>query len=297
MGEMEAICTTCNMPYATPCDACNSAAYCSSECKAADSPLHTLLCSSLKSHSTAQPAPGPGHVRGALFPADSPTPSLAWVGSTKTTDPESGISFSSAATASFFGDRFPEALYTERNPVRRRDTQHMLEILYVEDVNLPENQAVTATAGRTFRTWRGPVLVLAMTRSTGAAVDPGTYTDVTLHDFRDVVDVLADHENPQRGRQVREDLERLASQARDVVSEDEDLQPPGAAPIEVHSEGGLKVRYGKSGHEEDQAGGMSPIEVHSEGGLKIRFGSAKQEDNKPEGSEASPTHGGVAELG
>src|SRR3569833_282231 len=225
MDDSDPSCTTCGSSIGMPCPTCNSAAYCSPKCQSADAPLHALLCASLSSQAAAPP----DHVRGLLVPTTG-TPSVTWVAIAKTTDPESGISFSSASTSPFF-QGVPDPLYTERNPARQRDTLHMLEVWHDDDAGQDVNQAIVDTAGHTHTTWRGPILVLAMTRSTGFMVDPGSYTDLTLHDARDAIDFLSDHGNLDRRKMLKEDLARLANDG--VVEIDDDDGGETERPVAV----------------------------------------------------------------
>src|SRR3569833_2643423 len=167
MDDSDPSCTTCGSSIGMPCPTCNSAAYCSPKCQSADAPLHALLRASLSSQAAAPP----DHVRGLLVPTTG-TPSVTRVAIAKTTDPESGISFSSASTSPYF-QGVPDPLYTERNPARQRDTLHMLEVWHDDDAGQDVNQAIVDTAGHTHTTLRGPILVRAGARAAGGGGGPG----------------------------------------------------------------------------------------------------------------------------
>jgi hypothetical protein len=85
-------------------------------------------------------------------------------------------------------------------------------------------QAMAPGGEGTFYAWKGPVLVLAMSRPTGFMVDPGAYRDVQLHDFRDAADFLLDYGNGFHDQQLREILGTLG--AAPLQS---DSAPPQAA--------------------------------------------------------------------
>lgn len=171
---------------------------------------------------------------GVLFPVDSETPQLVWVRIGGFSDEESGISFQEAEVSTFFGDKAttPEAIHSERNRVRNRDTRSMLEVWQIPSTSpaissLSENRCVISLAAlnggiavdgdeskdgspnRPFHDWKGPVLVLFMTRSTGFMVDPGAYRDCQLQDFRDAVDFVVDYGNQGHQKRIQEALESL----------------------------------------------------------------------------------------
>lgn len=191
------------------------------------SPLHTLLCAAL---SSPPPKPSGSHILALLFPSSpSTTPTPVWIPLTTSTDDETSITFQSVETSAIFPlsayPSGPEVLYTERNTVRGRDTESMLEIWTAPPSRSGEketaegtttvNETVAALAeGRDgpFHEWKGPVLALAMTRATGFMVDPGAYKDVSVGDAGDVVDFLLDFGNPEHGRRVREALDTLGSE-------------------------------------------------------------------------------------
>ncbi|KAK0718569.1 hypothetical protein B0T26DRAFT_872731 [Lasiosphaeria miniovina] len=241
--------------------------YCSSACQTSDAPVHKLLCDAF----SASVAPGSGgsqqshNVRAILFPADADAapPSLVGVRIAGFRDPESGIAFPEAEVHPFFESlatkRSPEALTTDRNRVRNRDTRSMLEVWHVPAatgdgesgagggggggggggvlngciISLAKNMA-SGEAGP-FYPWSGPVLVLAMTRPTGFMVDPGAYRDCTLHDCRDAVDFVVDYGNAEHEKRIQEALATLGagSTAEEVSKGDQE----GVAVDENRGEG------------------------------------------------------------
>jgi hypothetical protein len=196
--------------------------------------IHAFLCPALQQ---AGPAPGDNYILGILFHQDSPSATAEWVKCDKSTDDETSISFQSVdVTPCFSAGAVPEAIYTERNPRRNRDTASMLEIWTVPASEAggkaAPNQGIAAAADglETHHTWMGPVLALAMTRATGFMVDPGQYKNVSLEDCGDVVDYLLDFGNPEHGERLRAALNSLGTRAednvRDVSSVDGEDKPP-----------------------------------------------------------------------
>jgi hypothetical protein len=221
------VCIVCTYPATRSCPDCEAAPYCSGQCPELDAPVHKLLCASFAS---PPPKPESGrHVLGILFSSDATAPSLVWVRLDGFADEDTGISFQEAEVGAFFPDEAAtnqESLHTERNSVRDRDTTSMLEIWHASSpagTTIDKNGCIATLAGgreHLFHDWRGPVLVLAMTRSTGYMVDPGAYKDATAADFRDAVDFLVDYGNDVHGQRVREALETLGDEPQRAVEAD-----------------------------------------------------------------------------
>jgi len=177
--------------------------------------IHELLCPGL---SSAGPPPGDNYVLGILLSEAPPSAVAEWVKCDKSIDDETSISFQSVDVGPFFpGNAVPEAMYTERNPRRNRDTASMLEIWTVQGgsgAELAPNQTISTAADglALHHSWTGPVLALAMTRATGFMVDPGQYKDVSLEDCVDVIDFLLDYGNPDHGARLRAALNSLGAQ-------------------------------------------------------------------------------------
>lgn len=232
------VCALCNNPPSIPCPTCQDLLYCSAACQTADAPIHKQVCASFNGIS---PPPKPTehegrHVLGVLFPVDSGTPRLVWVRIGGFKDEESGISFQEAEVTGFFPDEVTsEAIHSERNRVRNRDTRSMLEVWQVPSTSparssLSENACIFSSASlnagisandqsddgspnKPFHDWKGPVLVLFMTRSTGFMVDPGAYRDCQLQDFRDAMDFVVDYGNKAHEKRIQEALQSLGKDA------------------------------------------------------------------------------------
>jgi len=214
--DTESPCLGCNNAPTVPCPDCQAALYCSPDCLAADRSTHGLLCTAFASP-PAKPEPGQ-HVLGILFPESAAAPALVWVRLDGFADEDTGISFQEAVVAPFFGGDDgpnPEALHSERNRVRNRDARSMLEAWHASKSSsassLETNGCIRAlpAGDGPFYEWKGPVLVLTMTRPTGFMVDPGRYRDITVVDFRDAVDFVTDHGNDAHKERVRAALESL----------------------------------------------------------------------------------------
>ncbi|KAK3313286.1 hypothetical protein B0H66DRAFT_606554 [Apodospora peruviana] len=210
------------------CSGCQEMLYCSVACQADDAPIHKFICC-LPASTTPPPSSDPPteedgkHVLGVLFPETSANPTLVWVRIGGFADEESGISFQEPEITPLFpGDNVTlESIHSERNRTRNRDTKSMLEVWHANKSASAsasqggENLCISAlaAAGTTkqpqdsgpFYEWKGPVLVLFMTRSTGFMVDPGSYQDCQVHDFRDAVDFVLDYGNDaHHAKKIRE---------------------------------------------------------------------------------------------
>lgn len=210
--EEPAVCLLCNNLATTECPKCDALLYSSEECLLADAPSHGLVCPTFASLPPTPNSEGK-HVLGVLFPADTIKPELVWVSVSGFADEDTGISFQEAEVGPFFaGVGTPQSLHSERNRVRNRDTCSMLEVWHA--VTGPANPCIQSIATGfegPFHDWKGPVLVLAMTRPTGFMVDPGAYRDAQLRDFRDAIDFVLDYGNDSHGQRLREVLETLGT--------------------------------------------------------------------------------------
>ena len=87
-------------------------------------------------------------------------------------DDDTGIAFQDVRVAPLFPSSAAlESLHEERNRVRGRETFSMLEAWHATALGLDANESIAAltasASGTQHYQWRGPVVVLAMTRSTG----------------------------------------------------------------------------------------------------------------------------------
>jgi hypothetical protein len=232
--ENPTVCLICNNPPTVPCPGCAQLLYSSDACLDADAPSHRFLCPAFAS--AAQPEEGPdndnsgvkdsGGVLAILFPADAAKPELVRVSVVRFRDEDTGISFQEAGTDAFFHDgATPQTLHSERNRVRSRENRGMLEVWHLKDDGLA-NACVRSLGridaagsgkdgGGPFYEWKGPVLVMAMTRPTGFMVDPGAYRDAEPQDFRDALDFVLDYGNDVHGKRLKEALVTLGAENSD----------------------------------------------------------------------------------
>ena len=239
------ICTVCNRPAVQTCPSCEELAYCSPGCHDSGHLIHDLACQSLQA-APPKSDPESRHVLGVLFPdaAAAPAVSLVWVPISGFTDPDSGISFHEPEVISFFGTddhASLDSIHSERNRVRNRDTRSMLEIWHRKGDDAGDaNACIRALAnldlpgldGAPFHDWKGPVLVLFMTRSTGFMVDPGTYRDAGQQDVVDAVDFVLDHGNDIHEKRIQQTLETLGRVVEKTEGADAEIggsepSPPG----------------------------------------------------------------------
>ncbi|KAM7207195.1 hypothetical protein V8F20_002461 [Naviculisporaceae sp. PSN 640] len=256
------VCALCNNPPSIPCPTCQDILYCSAACQTADASIHKQVCAAFNGQS---PPPKPDgsegkQVLGVLFPVDSDTPRLVLVRIGGFNDEESGISFQEAEVSAFFDHQVtPEAIHSERNRVRNRDTRSMLEVWQVPSTapassSLSENACIVSLAAlntgitandqskdgspnKPFHDWKGPVLVLFMTRSTGFMVDPGSYRDCQLQDFRDAVDFVVDYGNKGHEKRIKEALESLGKETESENRVEEVLDAETNVAGEVRDSG------------------------------------------------------------
>ncbi|CAJ2513235.1 Uu.00g013540.m01.CDS01 [Anthostomella pinea] len=206
-------CTICNADSAKACTTCKPTAYCSKAFQKVDWPSHKLLRAQYaeltSSNNTAsQPE---GRILDFLFPALGANPELVYVPDmhphsvTDEAIPDTINTIFDAHDDAFVlshvraSDHHPNFLNEVTNKVRGyRKQESLLEVWYRKYGGHRPNEAVraalTVTGGSSFHVWKGNVLVLAATNTHGR----GVYKDVTMRDFRDAVDFLADYLNPRR---------------------------------------------------------------------------------------------------
>lgn len=198
-------CAICNTAGARACTRCRSISYCSRECQQKDWPSHRLLCAQ---YHTQPPRPSPSHRRAILLRSEAKTPQLEWVRCIKVENhPDFGtyelnegvdtllLSLDSGPTTTYSGiTRVP----FQRNVPRKRDLDHTIELSFrdhfLSDGSLENQAVVEVTKGKAVHDWRGPLLFM---RKKEVGFDPMSYEDVTLQDFRDIIDYLISYRNPQ----------------------------------------------------------------------------------------------------
>ncbi|KAH7048451.1 hypothetical protein B0J12DRAFT_574958, partial [Macrophomina phaseolina] len=191
-------CAICNTAGARACTRCRSISYCCRECQQKDWPSHRLLCAQFL---TQPPRPSPSHRRAILLRPEAKTPRLEWVRCIKVENhPDFGtyelnegvdtllLSLDSGPATTYSGiTRVP----FQRNIPRKRDLDHTIELSFRDDIlndsSLKNLAVVEVTKGRAVHDWRGPLVFM---RKKEVGFDPMSYEDITLQDFRDIVDYL-----------------------------------------------------------------------------------------------------------
>ena len=186
-------CVICGSKPTQLCARCRSSSYCSKECQAADWLCHKLLC---KKYAEKPPRPSKNHRLGIEFPEDDAVPRLTWVYCEERFDEDEEVKYEAPNMRPFFGEGSwsgPRPRLIRRNLRLDRAFSDAIELTsrdaFLIDGSKP-NQAVYASAsagsiGSVPGDWRGPIVVL---RAQGLSIDPNTYTDVTLDDFRHLMD-------------------------------------------------------------------------------------------------------------
>ncbi|MCJ1354843.1 MAG: hypothetical protein MMC33_004833 [Icmadophila ericetorum] len=219
-------CTICNEPNAQVCGGCQSSKYCSSECQRVDWSVHKLLCREYKSHTDR---PGSTYKRAIVFYADKQVPQLVWCPTKEQVDQaysfeeddgEEPLKWELALNGGFFGSKKNElrCSIAQRNALRDRILDHNLEIWYGDNHlndDTPTNQAiVAATKGKMKHHWKGTVMVM---RKRDLEQHPSFYGDITMIDFRDVVDWLSDYGNQNYMTGVEKDTGKYSKKVKGVL--------------------------------------------------------------------------------
>ena len=219
------LCALCSSTAELACPDCHALLYCSAACATADAAVHKLICADFASP-PLRPTGDGKYALGILFPAGLQVPSPAWVPISGFVDEDTSISFQEAHVGSFFNRTddaavVPEALHSERNRVRNRDSRSMLEVWNMATTTQAENECIRQLGRHRdgpHHPWKGAVLVLAMTRPTGFMVDPGAYQDCQLRDLYDAVDFVLDYGDDVHARRIRDALDSLGTASHAEVS-------------------------------------------------------------------------------
>ena len=202
---MAANCTICDTPNSKACGSCKSSHYCSPECQQTDWPVHKLLCKAFK---TLAQRPGPSYKLGILFPVDEKIPKLRWNNCEPRYDEEEGMAFESAKVSQLLGDDnpFPEDIPISQSKLRSFNLGRTILVsgreTFLIDGSETNQSVVQLTRGAMCHDWRGSFVAL---RQQGRSTDPTFYEDMTLADFRHVVDYFLSY-----GDEVVQGLQNLS---------------------------------------------------------------------------------------
>ncbi|XXG94177.1 hypothetical protein Hte_000429 [Hypoxylon texense] len=197
-------CAVCWKEDGKACASCKSCCYCSKECQKSDWKSHKLLCHAVANE---EARPTPSHVRAIFFPEDKPTPELVWIRYTpeEEVNRDPGVVEMSLLQTLLMRNAKDLLGQTKMtwNPRLKQFSSRTVEFHYRDnfynDGSRPTASIHTAVEphGPETRRWRGPVLVLAISREEPSDDEDdddyfgGTilqYTDVTLTDFRAAID-------------------------------------------------------------------------------------------------------------
>ncbi|KAJ5179729.1 hypothetical protein N7492_002939 [Penicillium capsulatum] len=205
--EPKDCCIMCNASPGIPCAQCRSIYYCSRDCENSDFPSHSLLC---KQFATQPGRPSPEHKRAIFFPTDKDKPCLIWVSCNRRYDEEDGIRWTQIDPHPYLGIDRPSTGRTriEHNPVRCRNLgsghagfspsmEGYCVSLIHRDAYLCDGSATNRSILASVRAsctstvhheYRGPMIALRQTHYED-------YADITLADFRHIMDYLVSYRN------------------------------------------------------------------------------------------------------
>lgn len=152
--------------------------------------MHKLLCSEYRAHTNR---PGPAYQRAVVFAPQKKSPQLEWIEHEELFDDYTEVKWELSKLREHIGpgNPTPHRLQQQGNALRDRTLDHSIEIAWRDNFladGSPRNQAIaTATQGIAQYDWRGAVVGM---RKKGTGLNPTTYEDMTLEDFRDMVDYL-----------------------------------------------------------------------------------------------------------
>ncbi len=170
----------CSKPDSQLCGKCRSAAYCSVECQQTDWATHKLLCTQF---SVLADLPGLNFKRAILFPEEGPNPVVFWMKF------QNEFGCKTPQLKGIMGGAHVARVQNERNFLRGHDTGVVLQFYtydsYLDSASMINRSILLVTKGKPSHPWMGPVVVLR--EQIG---DTGLHEDITLTDFRNIVDFL-----------------------------------------------------------------------------------------------------------
>ncbi|KAJ5812387.1 hypothetical protein N7474_008688 [Penicillium riverlandense] len=207
--EPQDSCVMCNLKPARRCSQCQSSYYCSRECQKSDFPSHKLLC---KQFSTKPLRPSTEHKLAIFFAVEPVKPQLIWVPPKRKTDGD-GATWTEIDLYPYLGTDSPikGTLRVEHNPVRNRNLGsgfafwassqmgycvslvHRDAYLLDGSISNGSISISVGSSGTLPHHYRGPMVAVHQ-------LPRESYGDITLADFRHLIDYLVSY----RSTQVRE---------------------------------------------------------------------------------------------
>lgn len=192
-------CAMCLSKGEFRCTKCQSISYCSEECQKADSQCHQLLCTKFAQQGAR---PSPQHRLGLEFPDSGAGPRFVWVQCEMRYEDDTLYQFRNMKP--YFdhasGYTYPRQRIIRRNSRLDRPLRNAIELTsrdgFLVDGSV-HNPAVYLAAsfgglGEVPGDWRGPVVVM---RAKGCGVDSNPYLDITMGDFRCVMDYFCNFDD------------------------------------------------------------------------------------------------------
>lgn len=218
----------CVMCYTIPgrlCKRCRSTYYCSRDCQRSDYASHKHLCRQL---STEPSRPSPEHKRAIFFPVDEDQPRLIWIPCRCQCDDDDLRPWTEVDHHPYLGPDSPRkgTMRIEHNPVRSRNLGsgfaawaphkqgHCVSVLHRDAYLIdgsPTNRSISACVRASCTSipaheYRGPMIALR-------EIHHEDYVDITLADFRHLMDYLVSYRNTH----IRESVPDLHHHANTTV--------------------------------------------------------------------------------
>ncbi|MCJ1282043.1 hypothetical protein MMC26_001366 [Xylographa opegraphella] len=162
--------------------------YCSRACQKEDWKVHKLLCSTFAAFETPQEY---SHKRAILFQQDAEHPQFVWIETGRT---DEGYDMELKKLLHLPGEQSETTAsdlvkLNRINLSRQRPLRHNITLMcrddFFKDGSIPNKSIIGSTKGMMKYDWRGPILAVA--QEVNSMPEP-PYDDLTLHDFRDIVD-------------------------------------------------------------------------------------------------------------
>ncbi|KAJ6009386.1 hypothetical protein N7522_004402 [Penicillium canescens] len=244
-------------------------------CEKSDFPSHNLLCEQF----AIQPdRPSPEHKRAIFFPVEGDKPCLIWIPCRRQYDEADGIGWTQIDSYPYLGtdDPFKGTMRIEHNPVRGRNLgsgfagfapyqEGFCVSLIHRDAYLKDGSAINRSILASVRAsctsiipheYRGPMVALREIRHEA-------YADITLADFRHLMDYLISYRNTHVRESVPDLLHRTPTTFRGVkICCHGEVKFHGSEPfVSVDVTRANRISLG--------SGSISPISVCL--GMPIRF--------------------------